>query len=94
MWKKVRNFLLIIGGIFGFIFAISALKGTGGKRVKNAIGKMEEAERKREKADAIDAEVRKLAEKKGQINAETKAKIKEIRKMDDLKEISNAFNKL
>lgn len=94
MWKLIRNFLLIIGGVFGFIFALSAIKGTGGKRIKNAIGKMEEAERKKEKADAIDTEVKKLAEKRGQINTDTKAKIKEIRKMDDLKEISDAFNEL
>lgn len=94
MWKRVRNFLLLAGGVFGFIFAISALKSTGGERVGNAMNKMKEAERKRDKADAIDTEVKKLAEKRGQISNETKAKIKEIRKMEDLKEISNAFNEL
>ena len=94
MWKRVRNFLLIIGGIFGFFFALSTLKKTGGGRVKKAIGKMEMAEEKMKKADAIDAEVKALQEKKGQIDRDTRAKIKEIRKMDDLKEISDAFNSL
>lgn len=94
MWRKIRNFLLIIGGIASFFFAISAFKGTGGKRVRNAIDKMEKAEEKKEQAKIIDAKVNALQEKKGKINSETKAKIKKIRKMNNLEEISNAFNKL
>jgi uncharacterized coiled-coil DUF342 family protein len=92
--KKLRNFILIMGGIIGFLFALFSLRSTGGKRVKNAIGKMEKAEKLKEKADVIDVKVRELREKGKTINKDTREKIKEIRKMDDLREISDAFNKL
>jgi hypothetical protein len=86
MWKKIKGVLIFIGALAVLILGYMFL-GKGG-------GVVDKAKAAREKADLINDKIAALKAQKGALDEETKKKVDQIRQMDDLDEINDAFNKL
>ncbi len=86
MWKTIKGILIFIGTlavlILGYLFL-----GKGG-------GVLDKAKTARDKAALLDEKIADLKAKKGQLDEDTKKEVERIKQMDDLEEISDAFDKL
>lgn len=89
----IKKIFIFLGGLFAFALAFLAMSG-GKSHIKKADKAEAKAKELKKKAELIEYEIDELEKQKGEINRTTKAKIERIKKLDDLQEISDAFNKL